>query len=467
MRPFTTLVWAAISLASGCREPDNAPPAAPPESAPAVEPAPVEGPAPQIFSAPVPSPAAEAAHAFVQTRMLGRALDPHPEVHFAPVEDGDGAALQGFHRALRRLEEGESDRKVRVAVYGSSSVAADRYTGYLRGYLQHRFGDGGVGFVALVPLWRWHRHNEVSVSASKNWTIEHAQKERTGRLDGNYGLLGASAHTASKRAHALVRPNKARGSVTDVATSAFVELHHLAQPGGGRYRVEVGRERVGEVSTEADTPAAAYHRLEIDGPVVPLKITPVGDGEVRLFGAVFEREGSGVVVDELGIGGTRATNMVAWTEAIWADNLRRRAPDLYILAYGANEAGDDDDEHPIAKYRQELAAVLDRFARVLPEASCVLVGPQDFPVRSEEDEETWLRRPRMDAIVQAQREIAADKGCGFFDTRAMMGGPDRMTTWVAAEPALAKADHLHFTTLGYTHMGRVLADALMAGYDSP
>ena len=444
------------------REPDNAPPPAPPEPTAQVEPSEAEPEKPTTFTAPVPNEAADAAHAFVQQRVLGRPLEAHPLVRFTPIEDPGGEALRRFHEALRRLDAGEQ-AKVRVAVYGSSSVAADRYTAYLRGYLQHRFGDGGVGFVALVPLWRWHRHNEVTVSASSTWTIEHAQKEKTGRLDGHYGLLGASAHTSSKRAHALVRP-ASRGAFTDVAASELVELLHLAQPGGGRYRIKVGRTQVGEVSTRGKTHEAAYVRPQWTGAPLPLRIEPVGDGEVRLFGAIFEREQPGVVVDTLGIGGTRATNLVGWTEAIWADNLRKRAPDLYVLAYGANEAGDDDEEHPIATYRDELSAVLDRFARVLPNASCVLVGPQDFPVRTED--ETYVRRPRMDAVVQVQREVAAHKGCGYFETRTMMGGPDQMTAWVAADPPLAKADHLHFTTLGYVHMGRVLADALMAGYDA-
>jgi hypothetical protein len=38
-----------------------------------------------------------------------------------------------------------------------------------------------------------------------------------------------------------------------------------------------------------------------------------------------------------------------------------------------------------------------------------------------------------------------------------------MEAWVVAE--LAKADRLHMTKLGYLHLGRVLADALMRDLD--
>ena len=152
------------------------------------------------------TPATSAAHEAVQTTMHGEALPEHPNVHFAPIEDPTGKALHAFHAALRDLEEHPADgKKVRVAFYGASSVAADRYPGYLRGYLQQRFGDGGIGFVTLVPLWRWHRHDALRLDANKHWRIEHGQRKE-GKLDGYYGLLGASAHTTNKRARSTVLP---------------------------------------------------------------------------------------------------------------------------------------------------------------------------------------------------------------------------------------------------------------------
>jgi lysophospholipase L1-like esterase len=186
---------------------------------------------------------------------------------------------------------------------------------------------------------------------------------------------------------------------------------------------------------------------------------------VRLFGAVLETDAPGVVVDNLGLGGTRAANHLDWDEALWLDGIRRRAPDLYVLAYGANESIDEDE--PIETYRANLGAVLGRFRQALPGSSCLLVGPQDYPMQEEgaADDAPWLPRARLSAIVDVQRDVAGAAGCGFFDTRAMMGGEGSMQAWVAAEPPLAKPDHLHLTPLGYLHLGRVLSDAIMAEYD--
>lgn len=416
-------------------------------------------------TAPAASPEAMAAHAEVQATMHGEALGEHPNVHFAPIEDPSGTALHAFHAALRSLAERPAEgAKVRIAFYGASSVAADRYTAYLRGYLQRRFGDGGVGFVTLVPLWRWHRHDALRLDASKHWRIEHGQR-KTGKLDGYYGLLGASAHTTHERARSKLVPKST--AVSKIADSDTFALQYLVQPGGGSFALELGTKQAATTQT-FDTKAAAVAlkttSVTLPEQFIPLQIRARGDGEVRLMGGIFERDQAGVVVDALGIGGTRSANMLEWDQPQWTAALRERAPSLYVLAYGANESVDEDE--PIEVYRENLEAVLDRFAAAVPEASCVLVGPVDYPLKDPQTE-IWGARPRLRQILETQRAVAAERGCGFFDTSRLTGGLGTMPLWVAAEPKLAKDDHLHLTPLGYLHFGRVLSDALMADYDGP
>ena len=465
------LVATAFALAS-CSAPDGPAPApASPSATPDAghtartpeepKPAPpVVGPEP---TAPVTVEAATAAHAAVQQQMLGESLAAHDNVHFAAIEDPSGKALQAFHAALRKLQnDPAAGEKVRVAFYGASSVAADRYTGYLRGYLQQRFGDGGVGFVTLVPLWRWHRHDALRLDASKHWRIEHGQRKE-GKLDGYYGLLGASAHTTKKGARSkLIAKSSAVSKIDDSDTFA---LQYLAQPGGGTLSVEFPRPAAPHtIRTAAESTALRTEAIPLPDSFTPLTLRAAGDGEVRVMGGIFERDHAGVVVDALGIGGTRSANQLNWDTPMWTTALRARQPALYVLAYGANESVDEDE--PIEVYRENLEAVLDRFAAAAPDASCVLVGPVDYPMRDEETE-LWGVRPRLRQILTTQREVAAARGCGFFDTAALTGGLGSMPDWVAADPKLAKDDHLHLTPLGYLHFGRVLSDALMADYDGP
>ncbi len=455
----------------GCSAPDgSAPSPASPEQAarptadtpPPGPVTPAVGPEP---SAPVVVPDATAAHAAVQTIVHGEALPDHSNVHFTPIEDPSGRALHAFHDALRDLAERPTQgKKVRVAFYGASSVAADRYPGYLRGYLQQRFGDGGVGFVTLVPLWRWHRHDAVRLDANKHWKIEHGQRKE-GKLDGYYGLLGASAHSTHKRARSTLHAKATAVSSINDSDSFAIQL--LEQPGGGSFSVKLGEGKTAtsmSLTTAADAFGLKTVAVPLPETFTPITIQVATDAEVRLMGGIFERNQPGVVVDALGIGGTRSANMVNWDEPMWSAALRDRSPSLYILAYGANESVDEDE--PIEVYREHLETVLSRFAAAVPEASCVLVGPVDYPLQDEETQ-AWGVRPRLREILTAQREIAAQRGCGFFDTSKLTGGLGSMPQWVAADPQLAKGDHLHLTPLGYTHFGRVLSDALMADFDGP
>jgi lysophospholipase L1-like esterase len=375
-------------------------------------------------------------------------------VPIEPPEEGD-LPLRNFHAALHALREGkDEDGKVRVLIYGASHTGADIYPGYLRSYLQERFGDGGHGFVHVAKPYRWYRHVDMTVESSKGWRTEHVQK-RNAREDGLFGLLGCSMSAKRRRDYGRVIPRN--GTV-----GARYDLYYLVQPKGGSFRVKVDGKRVATVKTRSASVGAGYHVLELEeGPHV-IEIRPVGNGEVRMFGMTIERERPGVIVDTLGIGGTRASNHLKWDEALWAEHVRRRDPDLYVLAYGTNETMDEDQ--PIEDYAADLRAVLERFQAAAPTASCLLVGPGDFPRRLEDG--GWAPRPRLAQIIAAQRDVAAVMGCAFWDTLAFMGGPMSMPTWIASQPAMGRNDGVHLTRRGYVRMGMGLTDAIMTAFDA-
>jgi len=384
--------------------------------------------------------------------------------------------LTHFHEALRTLKRGEdADGKVRVVVYGASHTAADIYPSYLRAYLQQRFGDGGAGFVPLVRPSKFYRPLGLTLEASRGWKVDHAQKGE--RDDGLFGLFGASATSSKKRDFGRVIPLPGPSGLKSAAVEekdegkgasehkTRYELYFLVQPGGGKFKLSVDGKVVATISTKAGKgkpPSPGYHTLTRDGGPQTIEVQPVGDGEVRLFGMTMESDRPGVVVDNLGIGGTRAANHLKWDEHVWADNLKHRAPDLVVLAYGTNESVDEDQ--PMSVYRDHLGEVLTRLRRTAPEASCLLVGPGDYPTKIADG--TFGPRPRIVAIVATQREVAAEHGCAFWDMMQFMGGEQSMVTWAAAQPAMAQSDHLHLTRRGYARMGMALTDALMFDYDA-
>lgn len=374
--------------------------------------------------------------------------------NFTPVENE--AALGHFHQALSALSStADQKNKVRIAVYGASHTQADIYSGYLRYYLQSRFGNGGPGFIPVGVERTWSRHLDFKV-ATRNLKVQYANKRSTSPR-GRFGLSGAAAVAGP---HAWVKISPENTFDPELAASQY-GLFYAAEPQGGEISVSVDGDRLVQLPTRSSVLEARYHTFERPVGWHDVEIRTLGSGGVRLFGLSVERAQPGVVVDTLGIRGTRAASMLQWDQALWEEHLRRRSPDLVLMAYGTNET--TDRYQPMESYERDLRQVLTRLRRALPRTSCVLIGPGDFP---KAENGGWVTRPRLLEIIAAQRRLAPEFGCGFWDMFAFMGGPGSMDAWVRSTPRLGAPDHIHLTPRGYVRMGMVLGDALMRAYDA-
>ena len=370
-----------------------------------------------------------------------------------PVEDPTGRALAPMHAALRRAE-----RKVgqaRLLFFGASHVAADIFTGEVRRLLQTRFGDAGHGFVLPAKPWRSYRHADVNIESSRGWEPYRVRWDRRERAC--YGPAGVSVAASSPEEYGAVR------TTTDNLHGRQVgrfDLFYWLQPAGGTLQVTLDDLPPRLLPTRGEPARPRLTTFEVvDGPH-RLEVRPVGDGEVRLFGVAMERDVPGVIVDSLGINGARASYQLAWDEGCLREHLWRRRPDLVVLAYGTNEAG---DTRPIPEVEARLRAVVGRVRSAVPAAACLLIGPSDRPVRLEDG--SYARRLRTAEVVGAQRRVALTLGCGFFDLVAFMGGEMSMVRWAAHAPPYGAPDHVHLTRRGYERLGAVLTRALLAGYD--
>lgn len=375
---------------------------------------------------------------------------------FVPIslDDPSGIALQHFHEALRETEAGR--KQTRIVVYGASHTAADIYPDMVRQRLQARFGDGGAGFVMPAKPIKYYSVPGIAFESSVGWTGYHVRTSTT--AEDHYGLAGQYV-SPSKRTARAAFVTKAHGDLSGFASD--FELYYWKQPGGGRFKVEIDGKTTELSAAGKSGPAYKHWSLADDHHRV--EITARGDRPLRIFGMSVERDQPGVVVDTLGIPGARASTQLMWNESLQREHLRKRHPDLVILAYGTNESGDDD--HPIDDYAASLRKVIARVKRAAPKASCVLIGPSDQPIRQEDG--SYVDRPRTALINATQRHIAIEMGCGYFDLVSLMGGPLSMLDWCDGEPPFGASDHVHFTSRGYQAMGNVLHDALMAGYDAP
>jgi lysophospholipase L1-like esterase len=338
--------------------------------------------------------------------------------------DDSAGVLDHFYAALCRTEKGRA--VTRIVHYGDSPTTADLITGDVRVQLQKRFGDAGHGFLLVAKPWAWYQHAGVEVAGS-GWQM--APASRFVAHDGMFGLGGVS-FTGSGAARSRIE--FANGGYTQF------EAWYLRQPGGGEFSLWVDGRMLGRVDTagESKTPGFAAFRSETAAAELEIH----GErGGVRVFGITAEGPGPGVVYDSLGLNGASITVLSRmFNGRHWAEELQHRNPALVIVNYGTNEA--DFAEFVDRQYEKELRDALRRIQTALPEASVLVMSPMDRGQRNGGEIETMPTIPR---IVEIQKRVARETGCGFFDTYAAMGGEGTMGRWYAARPRMVSADLIH------------------------
>jgi len=341
-------------------------------------------------------------------------------------------ALAPFFEMLYRLNRGDT-RSVHVLHFGDSHTAADLMTGQLRTDLQRQFGNGGAGFSFPGRPYPGYRRFNVNGGESKRWTAEGL---RSGAGDGLFGLGGVSISTDYPGQTVFIEAECER-----------LELFYLEQPGGGRIALYEDGVKVGEFSTDGEMGPAYLPHDTVQG-LHRFDIRTLDRAPVRLFGWVTENA-SGLTYESMGINGAEATLILHWNEPMLASYVARRDPALIVLAYGANEASDSkwNYENYLAAFRETLS----RLRSAAPAASILVLGPLD---RMSRVKRAWTPLPKLDDIVEAQRDACRQIGCAFWDARERMGGKGSITSWVHA--GLAQPDHVHLAGAGY----RLLAGAL-------
>ncbi len=370
----------------------------------------------------------------------------------APVSIENPEALDYFYAALRRSARRDAGAITRVAHYGDSSVAADEITQTLRRRLQLRFGDAGHGFMLMAKGDMHYVHRDVSHTESDGWEISSVV--RRGLKSGFYGYGGV--FTRAFGGEYATFGTSTRGAVGH-AVSRF-EIFYQKFPNGGELRLSVDGAAVQALKTRSPTTEDAFHVIEV--PDGEHTLTVRTSGEVRTYGVVQERAGPGIVYDSLGLVGARADRLLDADPEHMARQIGHRSPDLIVLAFGGNEAGNDWLDP--AKYAESLRKVLKLMRAGNPEASCLLFSPLDQAERTPRGRIITLSV--LPAIVITQREVAKTEGCAFYDTWTAMGGEGAMERWFESRPRLVSSDLRHATPQGYAIIGVGYYKALLEGF---
>ncbi len=367
------------------------------------------------------------------------------------IEDPSGA-MGHFYTSLLNTRALQPGAVTRIVHLGDSPIVGDLISGGARERLQSLYGDAGHGWTMPGRPWDWYYHYGVILD-SAGWRPRSPLFGNGGT--GRCGLNGVAFVSSSPSAVCRVATvSRGLGRAVSHFKVYFCTTEH-----GGTLLASVDGGTPFEIITSASPRAAVVRDIPVPDGRHVLTLHPKGDGEVSLYGVALERDLPGVVYDSVGASGGTAHFLTLLNRDDWEENLRERAPDLVILNYGTNEStyGYFPKDMFAADYRE----VVRRVRRTVPEASILLMAPMDRGTRDPAGQIVTL--PAIPKLVDAQRAVAEEMGCAFFDTYKAMGGEGTMARWHARENRLVTGDLTHPTPVGADYISKLLVDALEQG----
>jgi lysophospholipase L1-like esterase len=436
------------SADAGARPPPGAPDASPPGAS---------APSPSVAEGAEPSPPGASSAGAIFPAYAAPAED--LEAAGMPIENAD--RLDYYFGKLARTELGLPGAITRAGHWGDSVIGGDGLTEAIRRKLQERFGDAGHGFHILGKYNRWYHHRGMRYAEVREWdsclVIFKCQRETM-----RYGYGGV---TSSSRGKAMSRfetmPRDPPPGIGD-KVSRF-ELWYQKRPDGGGFEIRVD----GQVAKVVDTRAAEISD-EVETLRVPdgehrFEVTALGSGMAHAYGVVMERDGPGVVWDELSLIGSFTQRLDYQNAEHLAGQIQRRDVDLMVFMFGGNDLSREkgDLRQNTIPYEQEYARVIRKFRAGKPKASCMIMSLTDHALKVGD---AIVSRGIVARLAEAQGRVAQSEGCAFYDTFEAMGGLGTVERWRKAKPPLASPDLRHPTVSGQRHIAHALYRALMHAY---
>lgn len=365
-------------------------------------------------------------------------------------------ALDHFYASLRQRALKEAGL-TRWSQYGDSLVVGDTLTGELRRLFQQQFGDGGHGFVFIGQPLRVFGFENIRIGATEAWNVRTIVRHAPEGGD-LFGLGGAEFRAKEDSSLMLQSPRN------DVLGKELEQFHvlYFAPPSveSGYFRFTVD----GETRTERFdvTPGSSgmhtvaiprgEHRVQFSG------FSP----HLRYYGIISETSGPGVVVDNLGQVSAREEHLLKINPEQWRDQLALRDPDLVAFFYGVNAASSSGSRiNERDSYADNYREVIRRATTGAPERDCLVLS---LLTRGTREGGSISPTGAVAVLNREQRRAALSSGCAFFDTTAMMGGPNGTRRWAEGNPTLLGADLAHPTPAGYKEIARRLYADIMDGF---
>ncbi|MEX9611247.1 MULTISPECIES: SGNH/GDSL hydrolase family protein [Providencia] len=352
--------------------------------------------------------------------------------------DVQGQLINNAEPNLSRLDNKlkQGNQQIHIVQIGDSHTAADFFSGELRTLFQQRYGDAGPGFVPTISIPGQRTATINRKSDKQQWELFSSRKDE--RFDYPLGGLVALPMKPTSRVQ-LVPLQTAAGTY---------QLQALYQNSSG------GQMFVSPASSSPISLPTTGNTWRFSTPVstqLPAEVTVSNDNNLKLGGWLLRSNHPGVTLSALGINGATINMLDKW-QPQWVETLAEMSPDMVILAYGTNEAFNDNLD--LVAYQQNLREKIRQIRQRMPESVILLVGPNDS-IKFSHAASCEAKMPvHLMNVIKIQKAIAAQENTLFWDWQAFMGGPCSIRSWAAQD--LARPDNVHLSAEGYKKSAQAL-----------
>jgi lysophospholipase L1-like esterase len=345
----------------------------------------------------------------------------------------------------------ERGKTVRILHYGDSQIEADRMTGYIRQYMQERFGGSGAGLLpAVQPIPSY----SIKQSASGNITrymIESMLQNKASHR--RYGVMGQFGQTYGESSISISA--KSKYEYEKVRDFKNVQLF-VGRDTNFRAQLSLNGKATANVNITRIAPIKVY-TWDLSEPVDRFSLSIAGAGEI--YGIAVDGA-SGVAVDNIPFRGSSGTFFTSIDQTVSSAMFKQLNARLIMLEFGGNSVPYISTDKAVAYYCNTMLKQINYFREICPDAKIMLIGVSDMSTKVDGHLTTY---PHLERLNNAMKEMAITNGAAFWNMYEAMGGKNSMIKWV--NQSLAGADHIHFTTKGVERIASLFCETLMIYYD--
>lgn len=330
-------------------------------------------------------------------------------------------------------------KQLHIVQLGDSHTASDTMTDALRTQLQHKLGNGGMGW-AMPMYFNGQRMAKFGYD-NVNWQPIYSR----GTHDENYTLGGMLAKPLEDGATLTIKAKHPEN-----VQKITVSIRQTTQDN----RL-IGIDATGKTfSIEAPIKNGQWQTTQFTA-TLPFTIQAERPINTALGGWwALNPDNKGAVVSALGINGSELAHWERWNTQAWQQELATIRPQLIILAYGTNEAYNNVDAQTVQKV---LTQRIQQIRQTSPQSAIMIISAPEILKNTRKL--CGTRPTHLSTIQKAQRQVAEQQHTFYWDWQQAMGGQCSMNRWIQQGKALK--DGVHFSQSGYQQLGKLLANDIL------